>query len=226
MSSAVQVTRGELAAMVDHTLLAPEATADDVRGLCREAQDLGVWAACVSAGMTAVAAQALAGSGVRTAAVVGFPSGAHRSEVKALEARLAAADGAHELDMVVNLASVREGDWGRVTDDIRSVRLAVPELALKVILEAGALDRHELSAACRAAEAAGAQFVKTSTGFHPAGGATVQQVRVMAAAVGGRLGVKASGGIRTAQTALELVRAGATRLGLSRTAAVLAELPE
>jgi deoxyribose-phosphate aldolase len=219
-------TRAELAALIDHTLLRPEATAEDVRELCADARDFGVCAVCVSPTMISLAASELAGSDVRVAAVVGFPSGAHRTEVKALEAERALSDGAAELDMVINLALVRAGAWPQVVADIAAVRDAAPAATLKVILEAGILHPQQLLDACRASEDAGAQLVKTSTGFHPTGGATVQDVRAMAEAVEGRLGVKASGGIRTAQFALELIAAGATRLGLSGTGSVLADMPE
>jgi deoxyribose-phosphate aldolase len=154
--------------------------------------------------------------------VCGFPSGAHRADVKAAEAAAAVDDGADEIDMVVNLALVKTADWGGVEEEIATVRGAVPApRLLKVIIESATLTDDEIVATCRAAEAAGADFVKTSTGFHPAGGASVEAVRLMAATVGGRLGVKASGGIRTAAAALAMVEAGATRLGLSGTRAVL-----
>jgi deoxyribose-phosphate aldolase len=218
-------TRTELAALIDHTLLGPEATAEDIRQLCAEAREFGVCAVCVSPTMISLAAAELADSDVRVAAVVGFPSGAHRTEVKALEAERALADGAAELDMVINLALVRAGAWPQVVADIAAVRDAAPAATLKVILEAGILDPQQLLDSCRASEDAGAQLVKTSTGFHPTGGATAQHVRAMADAVEGRLGVKASGGIRSAQFALELIAAGATRLGLSGTGSVLADMP-
>ncbi len=225
-SMAEPTTRRALAAIIDHTLLHPEATEDDVRDLCRDARELAVCAVCVSATMAAVAAAELAGSEIRVAAVVGFPSGAHHAEVKALEADRAAADGAQELDMVLNLALARRGEWGGVRDEIAAVRAAAPAATLKVILEAGALRPEELVGACQASEDAGAQYVKTSTGFHPAGGATPEQVRAMVKATGSRLGVKASGGIRDSEAAVALVRAGATRLGLSATRSVLSEMPE
>jgi deoxyribose-phosphate aldolase len=220
-------TRRELAAMIDHTLLAPEATADDVAALCDQALQLGVYAVCVSPSMVAVAARRLQGSQVKVAAVVGFPSGAHRSEVKADEAARAAGDGANEADMVINLGLALAGDWGGVRDDIAAVREVLSGgQILKVILETAVLTPDQIAAACREAEAAGADFVKSSTGFHPAGGATVEAIGIMAATVGGRLGVKAAGGIHDAQTAVALIEAGATRLGLSSTAAVLAQLDQ
>ncbi len=212
--------------MIDHTLLHPEATESDVRSLCAEARRLTVCCVCVSATMVAAAVSELSCSDIQVAAVVGFPSGAHRIEVKALEAQRAFADGAAELDMVLNLALVRDNDWRAVRDEITAVRAAAPTATLKVILEAGVLEQAQLVGACRASEDAGAQYVKTSTGFHPAGGATPEQVRTMVQATGDRLGVKAAGGIRSAEAALNLVRAGATRLGLSATRSVLAQMPQ
>ena len=213
-------TRAQLAALVDHTLLKPEATDADVTSLVAEAVELGVYAVCVSPSMVRAA-----GGGVRVAAVAGFPSGKHVPAVKALEAGGAVADGAAEIDMVIDVGAALSGDVDAVRRDIEAVRGAVPGTVLKVIVESAVLlgrsgDR-SLVDACRAAEAAGADFVKTSTGFHPAGGASVRAVALMARTVGGRLGVKASGGIRTAADALAMLDAGATRLGLSSTRAVL-----
>jgi deoxyribose-phosphate aldolase len=217
--------RDDLAAMIDHTLLRPEATAGEVERLCAEAVDRHLFAVCVSPTMVATAAAALAGSAVAVASVVGFPSGAHRGDVKAAEAAAAVTDGAAEIDMVIDLGAAREGRWDAVRADIAAVRAAAPApVVLKVIIEAAMWDEAGIIAACRAAEAAGADLVKTSTGFHPAGGATVDAVRTMAATVAPRLGVKASGGIGSAADAADLVEAGATRLGLSRSIAVLDEL--
>lgn len=217
-------TRPQLAALVDHTLLKPEAVDADVTSLVVEGAELGVYAVCVSPSMVRVAVRA-AGSGVRVAAVAGFPSGKHVPAVKALEAARAVADGASEIDMVIDVGAALSGDVDAVRRDIEAVRGAVPGTMLKVIVESAVLlgrsgDR-ALVDACRAAEAAGADFVKTSTGFHPAGGASVRAVALMARTVGGRLGVKASGGIRTVADALAMLDAGATRLGLSSTRAVL-----
>jgi deoxyribose-phosphate aldolase len=212
--------------MIDHTLLAPEATPQDVAALCAEAKDLGVYAVCVSPTMTGVAAREVAGSLVKVASVTGFPSGAHNAGLKADEAGEAAATGAAEVDMVINLGLARAGRWREVEEEIAIVRGQVPDpTVLKVIIEIGVLDDEGITLACRAAESAGADFVKTSTGFHPSGGATTEAVALMAKNVRPRLGVKASGGIRTAAQAVAMVEAGATRLGLSRSAAVLAELP-
>ncbi|MEO6318584.1 MAG: deoxyribose-phosphate aldolase [Acidimicrobiales bacterium] len=210
--------RATLAAMIDHTLLKPEATADEVIALCEEATDLGVEAVCVSPSHLPITAGL--GPGIGIATVIGFPSGAHQPAVKAHEAEVAVDAGATELDMVVNLGLVKAVAWRAVGDDIGAVR-AASTATLKVILETAALSHDEIAEACRVAEAAGADYVKTSTGFHPTGGATVEAVALMAATVGGRLGIKASGGIRDATTALAMVDAGATRLGCSASRAIL-----
>ena len=217
-------TRGELAALVDHTLLKPEATPTDVVALVAEAAELGVYAVCVSPSMVQVAIEAGAGL-VRVAAVAGFPSGKHLSAVKAREAAAAIASGATEIDMVIDVGAALVGDLAAVRSDIEAVRAATAGTVLKVIVESAVLldqaDGRTLADVCRIAEVAGADFVKTSTGFHPAGGASVRAVALMAETVGGRLGVKASGGIRSTADALAMLDAGATRLGLSGTRAVL-----
>jgi deoxyribose-phosphate aldolase len=218
----VTLNRGQLAALVDHTLLKPEATSADVVALVTEAADLGVYAVCVSSSMVSVA---VAAGGVRVATVAGFPSGKHVSAVKAQEAAQTVASGASEVDMVIDVGAALAGELDAVRADIAAVRVAVPDAVLKVIVESAVLlgdsDGRTLTDVCRAAEDAGADFVKTSTGFHPAGGASLGAVALMADAVGGRLGVKASGGIRSAADAIAMVDAGATRLGLSGTRAVL-----
>lgn len=215
-------TRTELAAMVDHTLLKPEATPAQVAALVAEARALGVLAVCVSPSVLPLTGA----DGLVVATVVGFPSGKHHGEVKAAEAALAVRHGADEVDMVIDVGAALAGDVAGVQADIAAVRAAAPApTVLKVIVESALLDDDTLVAVCRAAETAGADFVKTSTGFHPAGGASQHAVALMAATVGGRLGVKASGGIRTTEAALAMVAAGATRLGLSGSAAVLDGLP-
>jgi deoxyribose-phosphate aldolase len=214
-------TREQVAGLVDHTLLKPEATAADVAAVAKEAAALGVYAVCVSPSMVPHAVPA----GIPVATVAGFPSGKHMPEMKAGEATLAVAFGATEVDMVIDVGAAIAGDIDAVRSEIAAVRAAVPTAVLKVIVESAALltlaDEQTLVAVCRAAEDAGAEFVKTSTGFHPAGGASPAAVTLMADAVGGRLGVKASGGIRTAEAAIAMLDAGATRLGLSGTRAVL-----
>ena len=217
-------TRGELAALVDHTLLKPEATPTDVVALVAEAAELGVYAVCVSPSMVQVAVEAGAGR-VRVAAVAGFPSGKHLAAIKAREAAAAVESGATEIDMVIDVGAALAGDLDAVRSDIEAVRAAIAGTVLKVIVESAVLldqaDGRTLADVCRIAEVAGADFVKTSTGFHPAGGASVRAVASMAETVGGRLGVKASGGIRSTADALAMLDAGATRLGLSGTRAVL-----
>lgn len=217
--------RRDVAALIDHTLLTPEATPDDVRGLVREAGDLGVYAVCVSPSMVSIARNSLP-NGVRIATVCGFPSGAVHPRSKAHEAQLAVLDRADEVDMVIDLGRAKSGDWAAVEGEITMVRAAATRALLKVIIESAALTDDEIVAACRAAEAGGAQFVKTSTGFHPSGGASVEAVRLMAETIGGRLGIKASGGIRTSAAAAALIEAGATRLGCSATQAILDGLPD
>jgi deoxyribose-phosphate aldolase len=183
--------------------------------------DLQVAAVCVSPSRLPLPA-GLVLAPVGIAAVCGFPSGAHHSAVKAAEAAASVADGATEIDMVIDLGRATDGDWDAVEHDIAEVRRALDGgTVLKVIIEAAALDRDSIVAACQAAEAAGADFVKTSTGFHPSGGASVEAVALMAETVGGRLGVKASGGIRTAEQALAMIDAGATRIGCSASRAIL-----
>lgn len=217
------LTRSHVARMIDHTLLKPEATREDVARLCREANELGVFAVCVSPSMLPLPPGVLADE-IAVASVVGFPSGKHHREIKAAEALRAVEDGADEIDMVIDVGAAIEGRWDDVEADIAAVRMAAPGL-LKVIIESAALTADQIERACRAAGRAGADFVKTSTGFHPSGGASLEAVRLMASTVGDRLGVKASGGIRDAATAAALIEAGATRLGCSATAAILAGFP-
>lgn len=206
----------QLAQMVDHTLLKPEATHADVAALAREAEALGAYSICVSPSMLPVETT------VKVATVCGFPSGKHVSALKAAEAADSVAKGADEVDMVIDVGAAIEGSFEAVEADIRAVREAAPSpCVLKVIIESAALTDEQIVAVCRAAESAGADFVKTSTGFHPAGGASEHAVALMRETVGDRLGVKASGGIRTREAAEAMVAAGASRLGLSGTRAVL-----
>jgi deoxyribose-phosphate aldolase len=217
--------REEVAALVDHTLLKPEATEGDIARLVEEATELGAYAVCVSPSMVAVANRSGAAQ-LPIAAVVGFPSGKHLSDIKAEEARLAVAAGAAEIDMVIDVGAAVSGDFTAVAADVAAVRAAIGQkIVLKVIVESAALlsivGEQALVSACRAAEDGGTDFVKTSTGFHPAGGASVRAVALMCATVGPRVEVKASGGIRTTTDAVSMLDAGATRLGLSGTRSVL-----
>lgn len=207
-----------LAAMIDHTLLKPEATAADVQALIDEAEELGTYSVCVSPSMLPLKLP----DALKLAVVAGFPSGKHHSSIKAAEAALAVAQGADEVDMVIDVGAAVAGEYDAVGADIAQVRAAVPDAVLKVIIESAALSDEAIVAVCEAAVAAGADFVKTSTGFHPAGGATVHAVELMARTVAGRAQVKASGGIRDRATAEAMVAAGATRLGVSGSRAVLA----
>ena len=221
-------TAAELAKFIDHTLLAPEATRDEVLATCRDAVAWQVAAVCISPSWLPLPAGVMR-DGVRVCTVVGFPSGAHTSEAKANEAAIAIRDGADEIDMVVNLGLVRASEWNAVEADVRAVRDAIDLVArgrtLKVICESAALSDDELRNTCRAAVAGGADFVKTSTGFHKAGGATERAVAIMRETVGDVLGVKASGGIRTTAAALAMIAAGASRIGASATREILAGMP-
>ena len=222
--STVPRTRTALAQIIDHTLLRPEASPEQIVELCEEALDLGVGAVCVSPSYVRLATEHVEDD-VRVATVVAFPSGACRTAIKVAEAALACREGAEEVDMVIDLGFACSGHWSAVEGEIAAVRRETPG-TLKVIIESALLAPDAIVTACRVADAAGADYVKTSTGFHPAGGASVEAVRLMAGAVGGRLGVKASGGIRTAEQALAMVDAGATRLGISASRAVLDGLPD
>ena len=217
-------TRDLVASMVDHTLLKPEATEADVAALVAEAEALDVYAVCVSPSLVPAAVGART-AGTLIATVVGFPSGKHVSEVKAHEAALAVAAGAAEVDMVIDVGAAIAGNLDAVRSDIAAVRAAVPGSVLKVIVESAALlelaGEQTLMEVCLAAAEADVEFVKTSTGFHPAGGASERAVQIMVASVGPTVEVKASGGIRTAEAAVAMLEAGATRLGLSGTRAVL-----
>jgi deoxyribose-phosphate aldolase len=206
--------------MIDHTLLKPEATVADVVSLCEQAAELGTYSVCVSPTFV-VTAVANVSNGIKVATVCGFPSGKHESSVKAAEAKLSAQQGADEIDMVIDLGRAIMGDWDYIQSDVAAVRAATMGKVLKVILETAALTDEQIAEACRRCEAAGADFVKTATGFHPSGGADVRAIKVMHETVGGRLGIKASGGIKTAEFAQELIAAGATRLGLSGSRAIL-----
>ncbi len=216
-------TRQDVAGIIDHTLLAPTATAAEVSNVIAEARQLGAYSVCVSPSMLPLTDDL---GELKLAVVCGFPSGKHHASIKAAEARLSVEQGADEIDMVINIGLVKEGRLDDLAAEIGSVRQAAPEpIVLKVIIEAAALGHDEIVSACKAAESAGADFVKTSTGFHPSGGATVEAVRLMADTVGPRLGVKASGGIRDFDTAVQMIEAGATRLGVSSTRAILEGSP-
>ncbi len=207
---------------IEHTALRPEHGPAAVRRLCAEARELRFFGVCVAPGHVPLARRELAGTGLAVATVTGFPLGSNATAIKAREAAHAVALGAGEVDMVLNVGCLKEGDHAAVRSDIAAVVRAAG-VPVKVILETALLTAEEIVAACLLAGEAGARFVKTSTGFGP-GGATVEAVRLMRAAVGDRLGVKASGGIRTLAQARALLAAGADRLGTSHGTAIAMEL--
>jgi deoxyribose-phosphate aldolase len=204
-----------LASLIDHTLLKPDASRQEVEQLCREAAQFCFASVCVNPNWVPLCREMLRGSGVKVCTVVGFPLGAHMPDVKAYETRRAVEQGAEEIDMVINIGALRSKDYALVEQDIRGVvQAAGRDTVVKVILETSLLSREEKIMACSLAKAAGADFVKTSTGF-AGGGATVEDVSLMRETVGPEIGVKASGGIRTQEDAQAMVAAGATRIGAS-----------
>lgn len=214
-------TAAALARMIDHTALGPSTRAAAIEGLCAEARSHGLFSVCVNPCQVARAKRALAASEVRVCTVIGFPLGANASATKAKEAALAVEEGADELDMVINVGWLLDGDMEAVREDIAGVVDAAAGRLVKVILEVALLSPAQIEEASAVAVAGGARFVKTSTGFGP-GGATARAVAAMRATVGPTIGVKASGGIRDAATARAMIEAGATRLGASASLAILA----
>ncbi|PTL78484.1 deoxyribose-phosphate aldolase [Vitiosangium sp. GDMCC 1.1324] len=210
----------DLAPYIDHTLLKPEATREDIVRVAREAVEHGFSTVCVNSSHVATVAGILAGSKSVPIAVVGFPLGAALTSAKAFEARMALHAGAREIDMVLNIGALKEKDYALVLEDIARVVEASRPHPVKVILETSLLSQDEKIAACVLSKAAGAAFVKTSTGFST-GGATVEDVALMRRLVGEDVGVKASGGIRSAEDALKMIRAGANRLGASASVAIV-----
>lgn len=214
------MTKLELAKMIDHTLLKPNATAEQIRTLCAEAVEHHFCSVCVNSGRAVLAKACIAGSDVKLCVVVGFPLGC--SVTKAAEAKAMADLGADEIDMVLDVGRAKDGDWAAVEADIRAVREACPSQVLKVILETCLLTEAEIVRACEASKNAGADFVKTSTGFS-SGGAKVEDVALMKQSAGG-LKVKASGGIHSYDEAKAMIDAGADRIGASAGIAILAGL--
>ncbi len=207
-----------LAEYVDYTLLKPTATREDVLRLCEEAKAYRTCSVCVNSCFVKTVREALRGTGIKTCCVVGFPLGAMSSQAKAEETRIAIEDGAEEIDMVQNIGHAKAGEWSLVEQDIAAVTEAARGRALvKVILETCLLTQEEIVASCQAAARAGADFVKTSTGFST-GGARAEDIALMRKTVGPKMGVKASGGIRTRQAAEEMIQAGASRIGASSAA--------
>ncbi|GGJ16282.1 deoxyribose-phosphate aldolase [Paenarthrobacter histidinolovorans] len=216
------VAPANIASYIDHTLLKPEASEADILKVCAEAVEYQFKSVCVNPVWVKTVTKALKGSGVLTCSVIGFPLGATPTDVKAFEARGAVLDGANEIDMVINMASARANDKGALVDDIRAVAETVHagEAILKVIIETSMLTDEQKVLACQAAVEAGADFVKTSTGFN-GGGATVEDVALMRTTVGPDLGVKASGGVRSLADAQAMIAAGATRIGASSGIAIV-----
>jgi deoxyribose-phosphate aldolase len=206
----------EIAGLIDHTLLKPDATASDVERLCREASEFGFATVCINPTWVAFAARLLAGTKVGVCSVVGFPLGATTPDVKQYETRRAIFDGAVEIDMVVNVGALKSGDLRLVEQDIQAVTTACQQsrVVSKVIIEAALLSEEEKVTASALTKAAGADFVKTSTGFGP-GGATIADVMLMRRVVGDAIGVKAAGGVRDLEQMRAMVAAGATRIGAS-----------
>jgi len=212
-----------MASVIDHTILKPEATKEDVKKLCQEAVKYGFASVCVNPCYAKFTAEQLKGSNVKTCVVIGFPLGANTTEVKAFETKKAVDDGAEEVDMVINVGALKNGEDQVVLNDIKAVvEAAAGKAIVKVILETCLLNREEKIKACLLAKEAGAHFVKTSTGFNK-GGATVEDVELMRKTVGDQMGVKASGGIRTYEDALAMIKAGATRIGASASVKIVGE---
>ena len=213
-------TSQKIASMIDHTLLKPDASEKQIRKLCEEAKKYCFASVCVNPGWVKLCSELLKGSGVKVCTVVGFPLGATSSASKAYETSTAIADGADEIDMVINIGALKSGNTKVVEDDIRAVVGAAKGHVVKVILETSLLTDEEKITACILSKKAGADFVKTSTGFG-GGGATAKDIALMRKTVGPDMGVKASGGVRDLKTALQMMEAGATRIGASASVAIV-----
>ena len=204
-----------IAKTIDHTILKPDVTEADVLKVCEEAKTHGFFSVCVNPYYVPLVAEALSGTDVKVTSVIGFPLGANTSVIKAAEANQSVMDGANEIDMVINVSALKDKKYDYVRDDIKAVVDAIAGKAiLKVILETCLLTKEEIVKACELSKEAGAQFVKTSTGFST-GGATVEDVKLMKDTVGDSMEVKASGGVRDYETAMKVIEAGATRIGAS-----------
>ena len=209
-----------LASYIDHTLLKPEANEEQIKKLCEEARKYVFASVCINPHFVSLCAKLLQGSPVKVCTVIGFPLGATTTETKVFETKKAILDGAHEIDMVINVGAIKSKDYSKVEDDIRQVVRACEGKILKVILETALLTNEEKVIACQLSVKAGADFVKTSTGFGP-GGATEEDIALMRSTVGPNLGVKASGGIRDTLGTLTMLKAGATRVGASASVAIV-----
>lgn len=210
----------EIAKFIDHTALNAEKTEQDILQLCEEAVENNFWSVCINSGFIPLAKQKLVNSNVKICTVVGFPLGANLSSVKAFEAQEAIKAGAEEIDMVINVGLIKSGKWDKVREDIETVLTACQGKLLKVILETCLLTKEEIIKACELCRDLNVGFVKTSTGFNKTG-ATVEDIALMRKTVGENIGVKASGGIRDTDTALAMIRAGATRIGASAGIAII-----
>lgn len=212
--------KNELARMIDHTLLKPDACEDGVRKLCQEALEYKFASVCINPGYVQLCADLLKGSEVKVCTVIGFPLGATTSDTKAFETRDAIAKGAQEVDMVINVGKLKDKDFDYVKKDIEAVVNEAKGKALtKVIIETCLLNDEEKVMACKLAKEAGADFVKTSTGFST-GGATFEDIKLMRETVGANMGVKASGGVRSYEDTMKMIEAGATRIGASASIAI------
>lgn len=213
----------DLARFIDHTLLKPDASAADLEQLCREAREHHFFSVCVNGSRIELCRHLLGDSEVKVAGVVGFPLGAMDADAKRYETEVAIDAGAHEIDAVINVGRIKDGDWKFVLRELTDLVEAADERTVKVILETGLLTDEEKRTACGIVVESGAQFVKTSTGFGK-GGATLDDIKLMRDAVGAKFGVKASGGIRDTATALAMISAGANRLGTSSGLAIVSGL--
>lgn len=204
----------DIAKFIDHTCVKIDATHEDIQKTCEEAKKYGFHSVCVTPYRVKDAKKYLINSSIKIIAVIGFPFGFTTSSAKVVEATEAVSNGATEIDMVVNINAIKDGDWDYVLDDIRSVVESIPEVGIKVIMETGLLTQDELFKACKIAEKAGARFVKTATGFGPRG-AELHDISIMRDAISDRLEIKASGGIHDFETAVVMLEAGADRIGSS-----------
>ncbi len=214
------LTKDDIARIIDHTMLKPEATSDDIKKLCNEAKQYNFYSVCVNSFFVPFAKEQLKDSSVKIAAVVGFPLGAMDSNAKTFEAERAVRSGADEVDMVINVGALKSKDYKIVEEDIRNIVKAVSPHIVKVIIETCLLTNTEKVIACTIAASAGAQYVKTSTGFNKAG-AKVEDVKLMREVVGKKVGVKAAGGIHTFEEAVAMVKAGASRIGASKSVSIV-----
>ncbi|MFP4687875.1 MAG: deoxyribose-phosphate aldolase [bacterium] len=216
----VRDVRAEVAGYIDHTMLNPDVTRDEIVQLCEEARDYGFASVCINPSWVSLCNDLLRGTDVKVCTVIGFPLGATTTATKVQETREAIANGADEIDMVMNVGALKEGDTEFVRRDIAAVKEATGNRVLKVILETGLLSDSQKAEACRLCKEAGADFVKTSTGFGP-GGAKMNDIALMRRIVGGEMGVKASGGVHNFQEAVDMISAGASRIGASAGVAIV-----